>query len=132
MLLLSIVTVLVMVSAQRRVQRVAEARSAYFDSAAETLALGGIEAAMVATHRREAPAANPLGAEIALSGGVGTLVVESSRDGDEVLVTSCARVTPTTVRGARAVSAHCVDATVTYGRRPVVRSWAERASDNGD
>ena len=125
MLVLSVSGLLVMVAANRQLQRVKEARSAYLDSAAQELAEGGIEASMAAINRRHEPAAAPLGEAIQLTDAVGTLNVVAERIDNTFRVESCARVEMPHARASRPEVRRCIEAEVTRGRSPTVLSWRE-------
>lgn len=125
MIVLSVSALLVMVAANRQLQRVAEARSAYLDSAAQELAESGIEASIAAINRRHEPLVAPLGAAIDLTDAVGTLDVIAERVDNTFRLQSCARVELPQARATRPVVRRCIDAEVTRGRSPTVLSWRE-------
>lgn len=126
MIILAVSSLLVLVAAKRRLERVAESRTAYLDSAAQSLAIGGIDAAMAAVHRRREPPRFPLGAEIVLTEATAQLEVLATRHRDTYELVSCATAEMPNSRASRPRVERCIDVTISYGRSPEVLSWLER------
>lgn len=126
MLIIAVGSILLLAASKRRLERVAESRTAYLESAAQELAAGGIEAALSAVHRRREPPRHPLGDVISLSSATATLEVTMTRGNETYELVSCAVAEMPNSRASRPRVERCVDATISDGRRPRVLTWHER------
>jgi len=126
MLIIAVGSLLLLGATRRRLERVAEARAAYLESAAQELAAGGIEAALSAVHRRREPPRFPLGDEITLSSATATLEVTATLDDETYQLVSCAVAEMPISRASRPRVERCVDATISSDRRPRVLTWHQR------
>lgn len=126
MIIISVASLLLLVATKRRLERVAEARAAYLESAAQELAAGGVEAAMSAVHRRQQPPRYPMGDEITLTNATANLEVRTTQNEDTFEIISCAVAQMPNARSSRPSVERCVDATISSGRHPRVLTWHER------
>ena len=67
-----------------------------------------------------------MGDEITLTNATATLEVRTTRNEDAYEIVSCAVAHMPNSRASRPRVERCVEATISYGRRPRVLTWHER------
>ena len=122
-LVFTVATILILISATWRANRLRQSHGAYVDATALSLAQGGVEAATSAVKRGGLPAARPLGDSVELTSARGELSVEARRVGERIEVLSCAEVTP--FRPHVRPSRRCVEATLEAGPEARILEWNE-------